>query len=128
MIVMDAPRTDTFRGRRITTAHLVSTLPAPEGTAELVAFAIGLGMRRAWIQHEGEPREHFDLMGGRCQAAIDAGAVVDKHTLVAAMRAKRGEQTYDRPCTHPARDGVHEVYLNEPRCRACGLPVPPGGP
>lgn len=89
MIVMDAPRTDTFRGRKITTAHIVSTLLGADGTAELVAFVSAIGMKESWIQHRGEPREHFDLMGSRCQRAIDAGATVNKHALVAAIRSKR---------------------------------------
>lgn len=91
MIVMDTPRTDTFRGKPIRTAHLVSTLVGPDGTAELIAFATSIGMREAWIQHRGEPREHFDLMGSRCGVAILRGAVVDKYALVNAMRAKRGQ-------------------------------------
>ena len=91
MIVMDAPRTDTFRGKQITTAHLVSTLLGAEGTAELVAFAESIGMRRAWIQHEGEPREHFDLMGSRCERAIKAGATVDRNLLASTIGAKRAD-------------------------------------
>lgn len=89
MIVMDPPRTDTFRGRKITTAHLVSTLLGAEGTAELIAFAKRIGMKEAWIQHRGEAKEHFDLMGSAVSAAIKAGATVDKHALVAAIQAKR---------------------------------------
>lgn len=95
MIVMDTPRLDTFRGRQIRTAHLVSTLLGDEGTAELVAFAVSIGMKEAWIQHRDEPREHFDLMGGKCEAAIARGAVVDKYMLVNAIRAKRGQAAID---------------------------------
>lgn len=99
MIVMDSPRQDTFRGKQITTAHLVSTLVGPEGTAELIAFATSLGMKESWIQHRGEPREHFDLMGSKCGLAIRRGAVVDKYALVNAMRAKRGQEPIKvRPC------------------------------
>ena len=89
MIIMDPPHQDTFRGRTIITAHLVSSLVGAEGTAELIAFAKRIGMREAWIQHRGEDKEHFDLMGSRCEAAQQAGATVDKHALVAAIRAKR---------------------------------------
>lgn len=95
MIVMDPPRPDTFRGRKITTAHLVSTLLGAEGTAELVAFAKRIGMKEAWIQHRGEPHEHFDLMGSKCDAAVEAGATVDKYALVNAIRAKRGQPLID---------------------------------
>lgn len=86
---MDTPRRDTFRGRKILTAHLVSTLPGEEGTAELLAFGARLGLKAAWLQHRGQPREHFDLMNGRCQAAQDAGAVADRRLLVEAIKAKR---------------------------------------
>lgn len=89
MLVMDTPRLDTFRGRRILTAHLASTLPGAEGTAELLAFGARLGLKAVWLQNRGEPKEHFDLMGDRCQAAQDAGAVVDKHLLVQTIKAKR---------------------------------------
>ena len=89
MIVMDPPRQDTFRGRTITTAHLLSTLPGDEGTAELVAFATRIGLQERWIQHRGEPREHFDLMGARCDAAIRAGATVDRRLLGLTLIQKR---------------------------------------
>ncbi len=89
MIVMDRPRTDTFRGKQITTAHLASTLIGAEGTAELIAFALSIGMKERWIQHRGEPREHFDLMGSRCEMAIQAGATVDRNLLGHTIGAKR---------------------------------------
>lgn len=90
MIVIDPPRVEAFRGRRVTTAHLVSTLPGEAGTRELVDFAVRIGMRRDWIQHAGTYREHFDLIGkARCAAAIEAGAVVDRRALGEALRVKR---------------------------------------
>jgi len=90
MIVMDSPRIDVFRGRRVTTAHLVSTLPGRAGTEELVAFARGIGMDPAWIQHPGEPREHFDLLGvARCNRAHRACATVDRRTLGLTISRKR---------------------------------------
>lgn len=91
MIVMDTPRWDTFRGRRIWTAHLVSTLLDEEGTAELLAFATRLGLKASWIQHQGEAKEHFDLMGGKVAEAEAAGAKVDRYALVNAIRTKRGQ-------------------------------------
>ena len=91
MIMMDTPRVDMFKGRPILTAHLLSTLPGPEGTAELVEFALSLGLKREWIQFEGTYREHFDLMGVRCAEAQRAGVQVAKigHVLV-AKREGRG--------------------------------------
>jgi hypothetical protein len=92
---MDVPRIDKFQGRDILTAHLVSTLPGAEGTEELVAFALSIGMRRSWIQYEGTHREHFDLMGVKCAEAARAGAVTGRvgHVLV----AKRDGRCYTPP-------------------------------
>lgn len=87
VIVMDRPRLDTFRGREIRTAHMLSTLHGAEGTAELVAFALRIGMRREWIQYEGTHQEHFDLMGVKCDEAQQAGAVVARIGFV--LVAKR---------------------------------------
>lgn len=93
MIIMDPPRKDIFRGRTIRTAHLVSTLHGAEGTAELLTFARQLGMKEEWIQRRGTPREHFDLMGSRCDAAQAAGAVVDRNLLGRTIGEKRAEVT-----------------------------------
>lgn len=90
MIIMDPPRQDVFRGRPITTAHLISTLHSAEGTAELLAFARRIGLRPAWLQHPGTYREHFDLMGARCEAAKLAGAVEDQRLLGETLAVKRG--------------------------------------
>jgi len=91
MLVMDTPRPATFRGKRILTAHLLSTLPGGAGTAELLAFAKKLGMKAEWIQHRGGYNEHFDLMGTRCQAAKEAGALVDRAVVARTIREKRGQ-------------------------------------
>jgi len=96
VIVMDPPRLAMFRGRLVTTAHMLSTLPGKAGTDELLAFAKALGMKAQWIQHRGEPREHFDLLGvKRCEAARLAGAVVNRHLLACALIDKR--TTAERP-------------------------------
>ena len=89
MLVMDTPRPATFRGKRILTAHLLSTLPGGAGTAELLAFAKKLGMKAEWIQHRGGYNEHFDLMGTRCQAAREAGALVNRAVVARTIREKR---------------------------------------
>lgn len=92
MIVMDTPRMDWFRGRRIRTAHVVSSILGAEGHQELLAFALSIGMKAEWIQSAGTYREHFDLMGSRCDAAINAGAVVSRLQLANALRLKSGRQ------------------------------------
>jgi len=101
MLVMDEPRRAMFRGRIIRTAHLVSDLPGAEGTAELLAFGRRLDLRPSWLQHAGTPREHFDLMGGRCDLAMTMGAVVDGSRLVDALRAKRSA-TATPGCREPS--------------------------
>lgn len=88
MIVMDTPRIDTFQGRQILTAHMLSTRSGKAGTDELVAFAEQIGMRREWIQYEGTHREHFDLMNGRCGVAMAAGAKITKIGFVLVAKAR----------------------------------------
>lgn len=56
-------------------SHLMSDLPGPEGTAELLAFAVRLGLRPEWIQKVGKPTEHFDVTAPKRDAAIRMGAV-----------------------------------------------------
>lgn len=73
MIVFDAPerripRAGRYKGQLVPTSHLMSTLDGKAGTAELVAFAEGIGLQRRWLQHPGEHKEHFDLI---TQAPID---------------------------------------------------------
>lgn len=96
MIVMDTPRTAVFRGKKIRTAHIMSTLHHAEGTRELVDFCVRLGMKPAWLQHAGAHSEHFDLMGRRCDDAQRAGAVVDYHLLGETLIAKR-KAYYPKP-------------------------------
>jgi Protein of unknown function (DUF4031) len=72
------------------TSHLMSTLYGYEGSQELDRFAKKIGLKRQWLQDAGHPaREHYDLMGGRLQKAIDAGAKqISRQELVALMKEK----------------------------------------
>lgn len=74
------------RGRPVLSAHLMAST-----TEELIAFAARIGLREEWIQHRGEVKEHFDLMGeAKCDAAERAGAErVDRREFVARMMARR---------------------------------------
>lgn len=63
MIIMDTPFEVRFRRFR-RASHLVSTMPAEMGAAELLAFARGIGLRDSWLQHAGTAREHFWCRGG----------------------------------------------------------------
>lgn len=56
-------------------SHLLSDLPGPEGTRELVAFVERLGVDPRWIQNEGTATEHFDLREPMRQRALALGAV-----------------------------------------------------
>lgn len=91
MIVFDTPRAVRFRRFRVT-AHMASTLPGEAGTAELLAFGRRVGLRVEWLQHRGEPREHFDLFDAAIERARDAGAVeiAPRAFIVEVVRAKRG--------------------------------------
>lgn len=42
---------------------------------ELHEFAAQLGLRRAWVQHEGRPTEHYDITDPKRQQALKLGAV-----------------------------------------------------
>lgn len=76
------------RGRSVVSAHLMA-----DTTDRLVAFALSIGLQERWIQHRGEHKEHFDLMGeAMCVKAEAAGAErLDCHEFVRRWRLKRGE-------------------------------------
>lgn len=46
-----------------------------DSSAELVAFAHRLSLKRAWLQHEGTYQEHYDVTDTVRKIAIDLGAV-----------------------------------------------------
>lgn len=66
------PATVRHRGSVLhaTWSHLMA-----DDTAELLAFAAVLGLKRAWIQKPATPLEHFDITATKRQQALDAGAV-----------------------------------------------------
>ena len=61
---------DALNRRLGRSSHLVSDLPGEAGTAELVAFARGIGMRATWLQKAGTPHEHFDVFEA-CLSGLD---------------------------------------------------------
>lgn len=78
-------------------AHMISTLPGAEGTAELLAFAARLGLKAAWLQKRGQPDEHFDVMRGAIERAKAAGVpVLDRLAFVNHIRTKRGQEPLPR--------------------------------
>lgn len=75
MILHDRPRPVRYRRFR-RAAHLVSDLvERAEASAELLAFALRIGLRVEWRQNEGTPTEHFDLFDGAIDRAVTAGSV-----------------------------------------------------
>lgn len=92
MIVIDEARPYVFCGRRIVSAHMMSTLTGEEGTRELLAFGERIGQRAVWLQHRGQAEEHFDVFGSRYRLALDAGAVqITAREMVKLRRWKRGQ-------------------------------------
>lgn len=86
-------------GHRLgSSCHLFSTLHGADGTRELLAFTVRIGLREAWIQFRGLPKEHFDLFRGRVAAADAAGAVLfDRRQFVNTIRTKRGDPPREPP-------------------------------
>jgi Protein of unknown function (DUF4031) len=62
---------------------------------ELIAFARRLGLRRDWLQAEGQWHEHFDLNERKRRAAVRMGAV--EESLRASVRRMRSGVTRETP-------------------------------
>ena len=61
---------------------------------ELHAFAQGIGLRRAWFQHAGDYRWHYDVTPGKRAAALRAGAQpIDRAGLATLMATRRATHT-----------------------------------
>lgn len=76
--------------RNTLASHMISSLPGPDGTKELLVFASRLGLRPSWLQHPGTYREHFDLVKSRYRRALQLGArLVTTGELVEAELAKK---------------------------------------
>lgn len=73
------------RGRSVLSAHLMA-----DSTEELLAFAARMGLKEEWIQHRGQQKEHFDLMGeAKCVQAERLGAIrCDRHEFVRRWKSK----------------------------------------
>jgi NAD(P)H-hydrate repair Nnr-like enzyme with NAD(P)H-hydrate epimerase domain len=54
--------------------HLLSDVPGPAGTVELLTFVRRCGGRDAWMQSPGTYREHFDIFGEWAEQARALGA------------------------------------------------------
>ncbi len=70
---------------RMTMCHMLA-----DTTKELLAMAVAIGMKAAWIQKAGQPDEHFDVCKSKRALAVGLGAVeVDGRDLVRVIRGKR---------------------------------------
>ena len=58
-------------------------------SAELLAMARMIGVAARWLQHAGEPGEHFDIAKSKRELAIAAGAVPITIRQCSAMCARR---------------------------------------
>ncbi len=84
----DIPGIGIRRGE--TMYHLLSNVPGPAGTAELLAFVRACGGRDAWMQSPGTYREHFDLFGEWAERARALGArEATGHEVGAILKKKR---------------------------------------
>ena len=69
---------------RMTMCHMVA-----DSTAELLAMADAIGVKRKWIQSAGTHREHFDICLAKRSLAIKAGAVEITQRDLGRMLIKR---------------------------------------
>lgn len=82
--VDDMYQTEFGRYGRMKMSHMVA-----DTSAELLAMAKAIGVRQKWLQHAGEPGEHFDIAKCKRDLAIAAGAVAITVRQCSAMCARR---------------------------------------
>lgn len=76
-------RMGRFRGYRM--SHMIA-----DSHEELMDMANQLGLKVEWLQHEGTPKEHFDIPVHKRAQAIRLGAkAVGMKELVRIIRSKR---------------------------------------
>jgi hypothetical protein len=81
--VMAHGGSDTFRWER--SCHMYA-----DSLGELHAMALSIGLKRSWFQDK-DKLPHYDLVGTKRKAAVDAGAI--EHTreqMVQFMRTRAG--------------------------------------
>lgn len=87
-------------------AHLFSDKLNILGTKELLTTAYRLRMNRSWIQHEGLPEEHFDIMYEKIKLAKNLNLVeVDPREFVILIGMKKY---------------IYESKRTKPICAKCG--------
>jgi hypothetical protein len=97
VIVHDPPRSVLLDGRYTRACRVASTLPGPEGTAELEAFRDRLGRGIAGeVLDRGRPRERLEVLEERLELArldeLGASSLTCAryaHVILAKQRALR---------------------------------------
>jgi hypothetical protein len=70
---------------RMVMCHMVA-----DTSDELNAMADRIGVDRKWIQHPGEPTEHYDVAKSKRALAVKAGAIeISTRELALLIRRKR---------------------------------------
>lgn len=100
--VDDAAIQATVGKRRAKWSHLTA-----DRHEELVSFAISIGLNQAWIQHEGNPLEHFDVTAAKRQAALKKGAIAitSREGGYQVLAKSRGER-FDIQAVREFRDSL----------------------
>lgn len=78
---------DNYKGRlgRMTMCHMIA-----DSTEELLVMAFLIGIKHKWLQHAGEPDEHFDICLSKRKAAVANGAIeITAREGVAKIIARR---------------------------------------
>jgi hypothetical protein len=111
--------------RNTLASHMWSDRIGEEGTRELLAFAVKVGLRADWIQKRGTPDEHFDLVAKRRARAVALGAVetntpafawaaeVKRRAMVTAGWYPAGAAALARGEFVPGRDPVHVALMRQ---------------
>lgn len=90
---------------------------------ELHAFAVRLGLKRAWFQKPGTPIAHYDVTEPKRQQAIKLGAVQIGYMSTAStdlIRRKREALLAER-ATPVAPAPAPPAFRSVPFCPGCGL-------
>ena len=82
--VDDMYETEFGRYGRMKMSHMIA-----DTSAELLAMARAIGVAARWLQHAGEPSEHFDIAKSKRELAIAASAVPISIRQCSAMCARR---------------------------------------
>lgn len=73
---------------RMNMCHMIA-----DTSEELLAMADRIGVKRKWLQHAGEPNEHFDVCLSKARAALVAGAhPVTSRWIVERIRERRARK------------------------------------